>query len=243
MPLKPIAKTFFIAIWVACHLAACGNETPVGTEAKASPRHIVQALDETCTNTIPLSSGAPLNDVGGPLKGWSCIYALTLSEPATRLEFVTSGGLGNGDLYVKHGSAPADTSSYTCRSIGGTTAESCVISNPQLGTYYVRMYGQTGFSGVTLTGSYTPLAKSGCDNTVALSNGVPVGNLSMPATHWSCFYTLEVPAGANDLKFSMTGSGDGDLYAGPASMPWRCRRGPRTSSSSRAGAREMEIST
>ncbi|MDC0710782.1 PPC domain-containing protein [Stigmatella sp. ncwal1] len=236
--MKSISKTLFAAVWVVCHLVACGSETPTSTEAKASPRHIVQALDEPCTNPIPLGNATPLNGVGGPLKGWSCIYTLTLSEPATSLEFVTSGGSGDGDLYVKYGSAPTDTSSssYNCRSIGGTTAERCVISSPQLGTYYVRMYGHTDFSGVTLTGTYTPLAKSGCDNIVALSNGVPVGNLSMPSTYWSCFYTLEVPAGANDLKFTMSGSGDGDLYVKFGSAPtltsYDCRSSGMTSTES-----------
>ncbi|WP_245767520.1 PPC domain-containing protein [Stigmatella erecta] len=214
-----MAKTFLTSVWLVCSLAACGGETPTGAEAKASPRHIVQALEGPCTNTIPLGSGTPVTDVSGPSKDWSCIYALTLSEPATRLEFVTSGGTGDGDLYVKFGSAPTDTSSYSCRSIGGTSTESCVISNPKLGTYYVRMYGHTVFSGITLTGTYKPLATSGCDTTVALSNGVPVTHLSMPVLHLSCFYTLEVPPGAGDLKFTTSGSGEADLYVKFGSAP------------------------
>ena len=74
---------------------------------------------------------------------------------ATNLKFVTAGGAGDADLYVRFGAAPT-TSTYTCRSNGSTNAETCTISPVQAGTYHVRLQAYSTFSGLSLTGSYTP---------------------------------------------------------------------------------------
>lgn len=60
-----------------------------------------------------------------------------------------------------------------------------------------------------------------------LTNGVTETNLSA-STGASLYYTLDVPAGATDLSFSMNGgTGDGDLYvrfgAQPTSSTYDCR--------------------
>ena len=72
----------------------------------------------------------------------------------SNLKFVTSGGTGDADLYVKYGSAPT-TTSFTCKSEGGTNAETCNIATAQAGTYHVLVKGYTAFSGMSITGSYT----------------------------------------------------------------------------------------
>jgi uncharacterized protein YfaP (DUF2135 family) len=69
------------------------------------------------------------------------------------VKFETTGGTGDADLFVKLGSTPT-SSSYDCKSGGGTSAEICTINAPQAGTYYVRLYGYSAASGVTLTGQY-----------------------------------------------------------------------------------------
>lgn len=78
------------------------------------------------------------------------------------------------------------------------------------------MLGYTAVSGVTLTGTYTPAGPTSCDSTHALSNGTPVEGTTAPAGGYSCIYTLEAPAGASDLRFSLSGgSGDGTLLTRP----------------------------
>ncbi|MDL1870373.1 xanthomonalisin, partial [Gammaproteobacteria bacterium PRO6] len=53
-------------------------------------------------------------------------YTMVVPAGATNLKFVTSGGSGDGDLYVKFGSAPT-TSSYDCRSWNSGNSETCSI--------------------------------------------------------------------------------------------------------------------
>jgi len=104
--------------------------------------------------TTALSNGVPVTGLSGAA-GAQFQYSLAVPSGATGLSFVTSGGSGDADLYVKFGSAPT-TSSYDCRSINsGTNAETCNIATAQAGTYYVMVYGYAAFSGLSLTGSYT----------------------------------------------------------------------------------------
>lgn len=80
-------------------------------------------------------------------------FTLDVPAGATGLSFVMSGGSGDGDLYVKFGSAPT-TNSYDCRPYKSGNNESCDISNVQTGTYHVMINGYSAFSGVSLVGSY-----------------------------------------------------------------------------------------
>ena len=66
-----------------------------------------------------------------------------------------AGGTGDADMYVKFGSAPTDTV-YDCRPYVSGNAETCTIATAQAGTYYVRLKAYSSYSGVSLTGSYTP---------------------------------------------------------------------------------------
>ena len=152
-------------------------------------------------------------------------YTMVVPAGATNLKFVTSGGSGDGDLYVKFGSAPT-TSSYDCRSWVSGNSETCSITTAQAGTYYVMINAYSTFSGMSLTGSYT--AGGGGGGGTTLSNGVPVTGLAATAGNWTSDYTLVVPSGATNLKFQISGgTGDADLYvrlnAAPTTSSYTCR--------------------
>ena len=101
-----------------------------------------------------LSNGVAVTGLSGAAKA-QLQYTLAVPSGATGLKFVTSGGTGDADLYVRFGAAPT-TSTYDCRSINsGSNAETCSIATAQAGTYYVMVYGYAAFSGLSLTGSYT----------------------------------------------------------------------------------------
>jgi serine protease len=74
---------------------------------------------------------------------------------ATNLQFQIAGGTGDADLYVNFGSAPT-TSVYSCRPYLSGNAETCTITAPQAGTYHVMVRAYAAYSGVSLTGRFTP---------------------------------------------------------------------------------------
>lgn len=81
-------------------------------------------------------------------------FTLVVPAGASDLKFVTSGGSGDADLYIKFGSKPT-TSSYDCRSWASGNGETCNISNVQAGTYHVMVNAYSAYSGMNLTGSFT----------------------------------------------------------------------------------------
>jgi serine protease len=156
--------------------------------------------------------------------GNQLLYTMVVPAGASNLVFQTSGGTGDGDLYVKFGSAPT-TSSYTCRSWNYGNSENCTIASPSAGTYYVMINAYSSFSGMSLVGSYS--AGGGGGGTV-LQNGVPVSGLSAGRNAWTSTYTLVVPSGASNLSIGINGgSGDADLYvrigAAPTTSSFTCR--------------------
>jgi vibriolysin len=139
---------------------ACGVET-AATDlglTKADVTAAFTTVGVSCGSTPPptggtLTNGVPATGLSGGASS-DQIWTLAVPAGASGLKFVTSGGSGDADLYVKFGSAPT-TSSYDCRSWGSTNAETCNISTAQAGTYYVLIRGYSAFSGLSLTGSYT----------------------------------------------------------------------------------------
>ncbi|GAB3359390.1 proprotein convertase P-domain-containing protein [Lysobacter tyrosinilyticus] len=101
-----------------------------------------------------LGNGVPVTNLSAAA-GTSVDYTMTVPARATNLQFATSGGSGDADLYVKFGAAPTDTS-YDCRPYLGGNSETCTFVVPTAGTYYVRVKAYSAFSGLSLTGSYTP---------------------------------------------------------------------------------------
>ena len=172
-----------------------------------------------------LQNGVAVTGLSGA-RNSQLMYTMVVPAGATNLKFVTSGGSGDADLYVKFGSAPT-TSSYTCRSWNTGNSETCSISNAQAGTYYVMINGYSAFSGLSLTGSYTA-GGGGNPGGTTLTNGVPVTGLAATTGNWTSDYTLVVPSGATNLKFAISGgTGDADMYvrlgATPTTSSYDCR--------------------
>ena len=152
---------------------ACGVET-AATDlgyTKADVTAAFTSVGVSCGTTPPPTGGTLTNGVPATglaaTTGKSVVYTMVVPAGATGLKFVSSGGTGDADMYVKFGSAPTDTS-YDCRPYTGGNAETCNIATAQAGTYYVRLKAYSSFSGVSLTGSYTT---GGGGGTQTYSNG------------------------------------------------------------------------
>jgi len=220
---------------------ACGVET-AATDlgfTKADVTAAFAAVGVSCTGggggggtPTVLTNGVAVTGISGA-SGSDKLYTLDVPSGATGLKFVTSGGSGDADLYVKFGSAPT-TTSYTCKSEGSTTAETCSIATAQVGKYYVLVHGYTTYSGTSLTGSYSTGGGGGGGGTV-LTSGVPVTLASQATGTTSANYTLVVPAGKTSVVFTISGgTGDADMYvrrgSAPTTSTYDCR--PYTSGNS-----------
>jgi xanthomonalisin len=81
-------------------------------------------------------------------------YTVVIPSGAHNLKIAISGGTGDADLYTRFGSAPT-TGTYDCRPYVTGNTESCSVTTPQAGTYYVMLNAYAAFSGVTLKATWT----------------------------------------------------------------------------------------
>lgn len=105
---------------------------------------------------VEMEKGVPIPDLGGET-GNQQFFTLEVPAGASDLIFtLTEGdGTGDGDLYVKYGSAPT-TSDYDCRSWNVGNDEECTYANPPAaGTYHVLLNAYSTYTGATLLGDYT----------------------------------------------------------------------------------------
>ncbi len=105
------------------------------------------------TGGTVLQNGVAVTGIGGSANT-ERRYTMNVPSGSTNLSFVTSGGTGDADLYVRFGSAPT-TSAYDCRPYLGGNAESCTFASPSAGTWHVMVRMYNTVSGVSLTGSYS----------------------------------------------------------------------------------------
>lgn len=199
-----------------------------------SPNLLVQVNFDGSTpepTPTPTSTPQPGGDLenGVPVSGLSAAtgsdvtYSMDVPSGATNIEFSISGGTGDADLYVKFGSEPTD-SDYDCRPYQSGNNEVCSVSSTG-GTYYVRVKAYSGFSGVTLVGSYdydggptpTPTPTATPTPTPPPTGPQPIDavvtdiSLSWPA-QWKR-YTVDLAEGYSELTVTISGgTGDADLF-------------------------------
>jgi hypothetical protein len=151
----------------------------------------------------PLSNG---QSVGGTLtQGQQNNYSIMVPTGSSQL-LVNMTGTGDADLYVKYGSTPT-LNSYDCRPYTSTANETCSVSNPAVGNWYIMINGYSSSSSYTLTASYS---------------GGGGGN-SAPAPHISDINPKLVSVGLENA-FTVTGTGfqqgfRGTLWVGGSSFP------------------------
>jgi hypothetical protein len=121
-------------------------------------------------NVLPLLASTPLTN-GVPLTGLAratgsqgsvTLYRITVPAGKTKLTVSTTGPNSQDvDIFVRKSVAPVvpvTTAAFTadCKSDGPNTTESCSITNPIAGTYYIAVQLWTPYSDVTLTATFIP---------------------------------------------------------------------------------------
>ncbi len=106
----------------------------------------VEQAQYSAGTTTSLLSQSGLTKTGGT---WTYFGPYVTTGATNRFVVTTSGGTGDGDLYVRRGANPTG-SSYDCASTGNTTAETCDIPDPVAGSYYVGYYAYSNIANVTI---------------------------------------------------------------------------------------------
>jgi hypothetical protein len=99
------------------------------------------------------------------LKGSNTSYQFVTPVGASAMEFATTGGTGNVDLYVRFGAAPTKLIN-DCKDTGAGNVETCVIANPQQGTYFVGLSGVAKYNNVTFEVDWAGTPPEVCSDTL-----------------------------------------------------------------------------
>jgi serine protease len=114
---------------------------------------VTLVADYAVTSGDPyLTNGVVVTNISGA-SGSEQYWRLAVPSGMTQVVFTISGGTGDADMYVRFGSRPT-TTTYSCRPYLSGNNETCTISNPSAGDWYVLLRGYTAFSGVSLRGQY-----------------------------------------------------------------------------------------
>jgi serine protease len=126
-----------------------------------------------------LASGVPITGLSGAKDSATCFTLEVLPYSTGSVVFTNTGG-SSTDMYVSRNQMPDPRGGYWDYDSYSNT---CSFNAGNAGTYYVLLRGRTAYSGVTLTGSFTP---------------PPPPNLSVADAS-----IVEEQAGTRDLKFTV----------------------------------------
>ncbi len=175
----------------------------------------------------PVSEGEenePIRNLSGAA-GSETYFSFRVPHNVETIFLGISGGTGDCDMYIMSGVRPT-TSDYDYRPSDDGNNESVSISG-DLGSsdWYVLLYGDEAYAGVTLDVHYyyrapkPPEPKPPEEIVTRLTPGVAVQNLAGKAGSQQ-YFSIEVPNNAANLVIRMSdGTGDADLYVRKGELP------------------------
>ncbi|HSF44000.1 MAG TPA: pre-peptidase C-terminal domain-containing protein, partial [Thermoanaerobaculia bacterium] len=216
------ATTSFSNTGLSCNTAYYYVVTASNGSCSSGNSAQAQATTSACTGNV-LQNGVPVTGISGAA-GNQQFWTMSVPSGASNLQFQTSGGTGDVDLYVRFGSAPT-TAVYDCRPYTGSNNETCTFAAPSAGTWHVMLNGYSAYSGVSLVGSYQ--TGSTC---TAISDVEPNDSAAAPqaisgtcnqisgtflndsTTQQNDYFRLSLPAGRTVTALLNGLSVDYDLY-------------------------------
>jgi len=141
--LKQTARSFPVTIPTA---------TPIGTGIVDAKAALDKALEEPCTEDCSPTAIALTNKVAiGGLTGTAGSEALYSFEAQAGkvLSLLTYGGSGNVSVYVSQGEEPT-AAAFDAKSTRPGNSETVRFTAPVAGTYYIKVIGESAFSGVSI---------------------------------------------------------------------------------------------
>ena len=175
------------------------------------------------TDTTPVADTTPPSTVSSLSASAGGTSSVSLSWSSA----TDTGGSGLAGYKVERCTGASCTSYAQIATTTSTSYNNTGLSEGTTYRYRVRAYDGAGNNG-----GYSSVVSATTDTTPpptgnVLANGVPVTGLS-GSTGATVFYTMDVPAGASNLSFAISGgSGDADLYvrfgSDPTTSSYDCR--------------------
>lgn len=96
-----------------------------------------------------LSSGVPATGQAAAAGAWK-YWTIDVPSGATSVKFAISGSNGDADLFANLAARPSNTV-FKCKADGPTSVETCSLTAPAAGRYYVGVYAYSAYSGLSVT--------------------------------------------------------------------------------------------
>lgn len=150
--LATVSATGVVTTLLPGFAAITATQTANATMKKSASLTIFALLGTSLANGVARTG---LASAGA--RGTSVLYRLYVPPGRTNLTVTLASPAANGDadIYVQRGSPPT-TSTFTCASENGGNNESCSITNPATGTWYILLALWDPYANVTLRATYTP---------------------------------------------------------------------------------------
>lgn len=113
-----------------------------------------RALSIVIARIEGLSDEVAVTGIGGEA-GSIRYYAIDVPAGATRLTIATSGGTGDVDLYIRRGALPQEYV-YDCRPLRAGNEETCTVTFPAAGYWYIMLRGDQAYADVRLVANHEP---------------------------------------------------------------------------------------
>lgn len=132
--------------------AALGSSTFTVRVTDAMGKTHTRAFTLVVAQFSELASGVAVTGISGAT-GSVRYYAIQVPTGATQLTISISGGTGDADLYIRRGALPQDFV-YDCRPLRLGNEETCTVTSPAAGYWYIMVRGSTDFGEVRLVATH-----------------------------------------------------------------------------------------
>jgi serine protease len=151
-PLTPAALEALLKQTARAFPVTIPTATPIGTGIVDAKAALDKALEEECTENCgpvatPLTNKVAVGGLSGA-GGSEVLYSFE-AQAGKVLSLLTYGGSGNVSVYVSQGKEPTATA-FDAKSTRPGNSETVRFTAPVAGTYYIKVVGESAFSGVSI---------------------------------------------------------------------------------------------
>ena len=101
-------------------------------------------------NAVPLPA---LTGQAAAANAWK-YYAIDVPAGTKSIKFDINGNNGDADMFTQLSSKPTNAA-YKCKSDGPSAVETCSLTNPAAGRYYLGVFAYSAYNNLSVTATYS----------------------------------------------------------------------------------------